>query len=152
MDTLGERLKYLRGTYSQSEFSAKLSIPQTTLSRYERNKSQPDLEFLRDFCDAFAVSAEWLVTGRGPVHRGETSPSPSVSRPQTAEDTCCPQCRRLEAELQEERRERRELNEENRRLWHKTEELWKENGILREKLARSESLSAPPYAEQSKSA
>ena len=147
MDTLGERLKFLRGECSQSDFSAKLCIPQTTLSRYERNKSQPDLEFIRQFCDAFAVSVVWLVAGRGPVRREEPAPIPAPGT-----ESSCPQCRRLETELQEERRERRALNEENRLLWQKTELLWKENGELREKLARAEQTRPPLCPDRAQSA
>lgn len=139
MDTLGERLRFLRGECSQSDFSAKLCIPQTTLSRYERNKSQPDLEFIRQLCDTLAVSVEWFITGRGPARREE-----SASKPEPVADTPCPQCRRMEAELQEERRERRALNDENRRLWQKTELLWKENSELRERLVRAEQTAPPP--------
>lgn len=133
MDTLGERLRFLRGECSQSVFSAKLSIPQTTLSRYERNKHEPDLEFIRQLCDVFTVSVEWLITGRGTIYRDE-----SELNPQPAMENFCQQCQRLEADLLEERQERRVLSEEVRRLWQKTEILWKENSELRESLARIE--------------
>ena len=72
MSTLGTRIKLIRGNENQNQFAAKLGIPQTTLSRYERDASAPDIDFLVKLSDMFDVCIEWLVTGRGVIHTSDS--------------------------------------------------------------------------------
>ncbi len=65
MATLGERLKALRqkNGWSQIYVSKKLHIPNTTLSGYERDYREPDLEILERIAELYEVSVGYLVAG-----------------------------------------------------------------------------------------
>ncbi len=67
MDTLAKRILHLRGGKSQTEFSSLLGVAQNTLGRYERGERVPDAEFLLTLVCKLDVSAEWLLTGEGPM-------------------------------------------------------------------------------------
>ena len=67
MNTLGERIKLLRGDTTQAVFAASLGIPQMTLSNYETGKSEPKFSLINTICTTFSVSADWLLFGRGPM-------------------------------------------------------------------------------------
>lgn len=134
MNTLGYRIKQARGKVSQDAFAARLHISKGSLGFYERDENLPNTNVILKICSETGVSLEWLMTGTGPmrsgdapVHIHEAPSTPSEPLPQSA----CPRCAKLETTLEEERSERRELATENRRLW-------KENGELREKVARLE--------------
>lgn len=68
MSSFQERLKELRGSTSQAKFAEILGIPQTTLGRYERGDSQPDVEFVSQTCLNLGVNPNWLLLGVGPMH------------------------------------------------------------------------------------
>ena len=55
------RLRILRNSFSQKEFANKLNIPQTTYSRYESGKNEPEYELLAEICGKFGVTADWLL-------------------------------------------------------------------------------------------
>lgn len=74
MNTLGERIKLLRGRRSQKEFAKELGIPPTTLGNYENNKSELNFAMIDQFVTIFKVNIEWLLFGRGPMY-GEPSHS-----------------------------------------------------------------------------
>ena len=71
MNTLGERIKLLRGDTTQAVFAASLGIPQMTLSNYETGKSEPKFSLINTICTTFSVSADWLLFGRGPLRSGD---------------------------------------------------------------------------------
>ena len=71
MNTLGERIKLLRGDTTQAVFAASLGIPQMTLSNYETGKSEPKFSLINTICTTFSVSADWLLFGRGPMRSGD---------------------------------------------------------------------------------
>ena len=50
---------------SQKEMSNLLSIPYTTLSRYENNVIKPSFDILSKIAKQFNVNINWLLTGRG---------------------------------------------------------------------------------------
>lgn len=147
MGNLGSRIRIIRGKTSQIHFSAEIGIPQTNLSRYERDISVPDLDFLIRLADKFEISLEWLVAGRGAMRPGEITeqPTPSVhpaapTAPEPAPLAACPRCAKLEAKLEKVEAQRDELAQENR-------QLWKENGEYRERLARYEERAIKPDME-----
>jgi hypothetical protein len=72
MNTLGERIKFLRGDTTQAAFAASLGIPQMTLSNYETGKSEPKFGLIDTICTIFSVNADWLLFGRGPMGMDET--------------------------------------------------------------------------------
>lgn len=59
----GKRLRELRESLglSQGEFADALGIPQTTLSGYERERTQPKFEFLNRLCSLYSVDLGWLL-------------------------------------------------------------------------------------------
>lgn len=147
MGNLGSRIRIIRGKTSQIHFSAEMGIPQTNLSRYERDISVPDLDFLIRLADKFEVSLEWLVAGRGAMRPGDLTEQPmpatriaAPAAPDPSPLAACPRCAKLEAELDIERQDRRDLAAENR-------QLWKENAVLRERLARYEERAIKPDVE-----
>ncbi len=123
METLGERIKLLRGNTTQRQLAEALGIPQTTLANYESNKSELNFRMIEALTSKFRVRTDWLIFGKGPRYLDESA----APAPQAA----CAHCAELEEELKIERNERRELAAENR-------QLWRENGELREKVARLE--------------
>ena len=130
METLGNRIKIIRGETSQTQFSSSLGITQTKLSRYERNATPPEIDFLVRLSRQYAVSLDWLLLGNGCAES---------SRPSDGDDVD------MQSELAAERAERRELTAENRKLYREKEVLYKEReallreiGELREKIARLE--------------
>ncbi|AMD90265.1 XRE family transcriptional regulator [Desulfovibrio fairfieldensis] len=82
MNTLGERLKLLRGETSQAAFAASLGIPQMTLSNYETGKSEPKLVLLKTICERFRLNTNWLLFGREPMTiDGDSSGLPDETMP-----------------------------------------------------------------------
>ena len=74
MKTLGERLRDVRGSQSQSDFASSLHIPQTKLSRLERDATEPDMAFLRELSSLYGVSLDWLIAGHGQMSHSAADP------------------------------------------------------------------------------
>ncbi|WP_035060614.1 XRE family transcriptional regulator [Desulfovibrio sp. 6_1_46AFAA] len=85
MNTLGERIKFLRGETSQAAFAASLGIPQMTLSNYETGKSEPKLVLIKALCERFRLNTDWLLFGREPMTIDGNSPG-------LPDETISPQC------------------------------------------------------------
>lgn len=66
----GQRLKLLRSTLqlSQTEFAESLSIPQPTISGYEKGKNFPTIDVVVVIADKYKVSIDWLC-GRDEFER-----------------------------------------------------------------------------------
>lgn len=66
MSTLGERLRIAREKkgYSQTEVYRRTNINNKTLSRYEKDGSEPDKDTLITLANLYEVKVEWLVTGK----------------------------------------------------------------------------------------
>ena len=60
---LGTRLKLLRKNRTQKEFASQYGIPQGTLSKYERGKLEPGIDFLTEVSKREDVSINWILTG-----------------------------------------------------------------------------------------
>jgi transcriptional regulator with XRE-family HTH domain len=63
------RLREIRGNTSQVELGRALSVPQNVVSRYERGRVKPPLDYLLAASRYAAVTLDWLVTGERPKHR-----------------------------------------------------------------------------------
>lgn len=68
MSSLGERLKIARDNkgFSQTEVYRRTNINNKTLSRYERDGSEPDHQTLITLANLYDVHVEWLLTGQTP--------------------------------------------------------------------------------------
>jgi transcriptional regulator with XRE-family HTH domain len=69
--TLGERIRYLRGDMTQSEFADILRIKQAMISRYEANKETPSPKVLLRIAQFSNRSIEWLLTGADIITKGQ---------------------------------------------------------------------------------
>lgn len=64
--TVGKRLKEARkGLYTQEQVAGILGIDDTTISKYENDKSEADNETLAKFSSLYKVNLHWLLTGQG---------------------------------------------------------------------------------------
>ena len=84
METLGQRLKLVRGKLSQSAISTQLGIPQQTWNNYETGKSNPNLGFLDALCTKFKINTDWLLFGRGEMRSGDEGTAPPPFPPGAA--------------------------------------------------------------------
>jgi len=63
--TIAERIKHIRGSLSQIEFSSELGIFRNTLQKWEANKGFPGFESLLKLHKIFKVNINWLISGEG---------------------------------------------------------------------------------------
>lgn len=63
-ETVGDRLRKVRGTMSQEAFAQLLTIGRTTLIRYEKGERSPDADLIAKLLVIFKVDALWLLTGK----------------------------------------------------------------------------------------
>jgi len=63
--TIGDRIKFIRGSLSQIEFCRKLDIHRNTLQKWEANKGLPDFERLQIIYKIFKVNINWFFSGEG---------------------------------------------------------------------------------------
>lgn len=117
---------------NESELAKILEINPSSVSAAKKRRQLPP-GWVEIIAEKFNVNANWLFFGIGNVHP-EISTATQSSELKQSENfpvQTCSQCAELKTELEEERRERRELAAENRKLW-------KENGELKERCARLE--------------
>ncbi len=143
-NTLGDRIKILRGSLTQRQFAEKIGIPATTLGNYEKNKSELNFATIDLFTKTFGINTDWLIFGRGPMHSSDTpiSHQETITQPEATIFEPCVRCAKLESKLEKVEEQRDSLMEENRNLW-------KENGELREKCARLEERMDKPFISRS---
>ena len=143
-NTLGDRIKILRGSLTQRQFAEKIDIPATTLGNYEKNKSELNFATIDLFTKTFGINTDWLIFGRGPMHSSDTpiSHQETITQPEATIFEPCVRCAKLESKLEKAEEQRDSLMEENRNLW-------KENGELREKCARLEERMDKPFISRS---
>ncbi len=51
--------------FTQREVAKEISLPQSTIAKYETGKLEPSLETLGLLADFYNVSADWLLGTRG---------------------------------------------------------------------------------------
>lgn len=61
-ETLGKRLRQARefNRYTQKQVEEITGIPNTSLSKYEKDQSSPNLIALRQLADCYNVSTDWF--------------------------------------------------------------------------------------------
>lgn len=65
MNSISERLIFLRGNATQAEFAERIGINVNTLRGYEKGRALPGFEVLEALCTKLNVSSEWILTGKG---------------------------------------------------------------------------------------
>ncbi|RZB35690.1 MAG: hypothetical protein SRB2_02987 [Desulfobacteraceae bacterium Eth-SRB2] len=63
--TMGDRIKFIRGSLSKIEFSRELGVFRNTLLQWETNKGFPDFESLLKIHKKFKININWLLSGEG---------------------------------------------------------------------------------------
>ena len=73
MDTIGERLKFIREKIglSQKKFADSLGISKGSIILYEKNDRSPDSSLLKTLFEKYKVSPNWLFLGQGEPFIGE---------------------------------------------------------------------------------
>lgn len=74
-NTLGDRIKILRGSLTQRQFAEKIDIPATTLGNYEKNKSELNFATkengeLREKCARLEERMDTPFISRSPTEMG----------------------------------------------------------------------------------
>lgn len=69
METIGQRIKYLRDSLKQSQqqIAEKTGISRGNISNYEKDRVSPAADTIVALCAYFHVSADWLLTGKETV-------------------------------------------------------------------------------------
>lgn len=140
MKDLASRLKIVRGKRSAKEFAALMGCSMQTIYRYEWGDRVPDERFLQELAEKTGTSLDWLK-GDSSDHIIPVENTPRKKASPSVKQYCLELEARLEkTELRVEslEDERRELAAENRRLYQEKEDVLRENGLLREKIARLE--------------
>jgi transcriptional regulator with XRE-family HTH domain len=65
LQTIGSRIRTLRGNTPQEELAAYLHIRQGQLSKIERGIAAPSIEVLILVSDRFRKSVDWILRGEG---------------------------------------------------------------------------------------
>ena len=114
---------------NDSELSKKIGVSAQAVSK-ARNTGKLPVSWIPKFAHQHKISTDWLFFGcifstDTPVKTLKNTPlQPILDKTDT-------QYVELKIELEEERRERRELAAENRRLWKENGDLREQNAILR---------------------
>jgi transcriptional regulator with XRE-family HTH domain len=66
---IANRLREIRANTSQVELGRALGVPQNVVSRYERGRVKPPLDYLLAASRYAGVTLDWLITGERPKHR-----------------------------------------------------------------------------------
>jgi transcriptional regulator with XRE-family HTH domain len=70
-ETIGARIKQVRGKMTQKEFADLLGIGRTTLINYEKDERMPDADFFIRMHTILHVESSWLLIGEGKKDTGE---------------------------------------------------------------------------------
>ena len=68
METIGDRIKYLRKTKldkTQKEFGDRLGLKPNSISDIESGKNNPTQQTIKAICREFGINEDWLVNGTG---------------------------------------------------------------------------------------
>lgn len=68
-DGLHARLERLVGGLSNAEVARRTGVHSESVRRYRRG-AEPSARFLAAVCEAFGVSGDWLLCGRGEISAG----------------------------------------------------------------------------------
>ena len=79
LNTIGERIRELRGRRSQSTYAAEIGISKSSLRNYETNTTRPDADFLAVICGLEGVTADWLLFGEESTRKNAREEKPCFS-------------------------------------------------------------------------
>ena len=127
-----DRLKIASNSLTDADLAVNLKLTKQSIAQARTKKTVP-ASWIPKASKLFNVSTDWLFFGRGPMRPDEAllERRETTSQPEPKNTERCIRCAKLEVELEEERRERRELAAENRKLWKENGDLREENATLR---------------------
>lgn len=73
---IGKRITRIRSDITRKEFAESLGFHINTLGQYERGERNFTAKVLNKICEVYHVSHQWLLTGEGPMKKGENPPPP----------------------------------------------------------------------------
>ncbi|WP_165078108.1 MULTISPECIES: S24 family peptidase [unclassified Desulfovibrio] len=76
MSTFGERLKLVRGPETQEAFAARIGIPKSSMSGYEKDINLPGADVISKICLKLDISSDWLLLGKGSM-QGRAAEEPT---------------------------------------------------------------------------
>jgi len=76
--TIGDRIKFIRGSLSKIEFAGTLGTTRNTFLNYETNKALPDFERLQIMHKKFKVNINWLLAGEGKPYLKRLQAPPDI--------------------------------------------------------------------------
>lgn len=78
--TIGERIKYVRGSQAREVFAPSLQVSKNTLIAYEKDERSPGADFLNRILQQYPnINPAWLLAGEGPSTREEMPPGYDIS-------------------------------------------------------------------------
>ena len=87
MSILGDRLKTLRGSSSQTEMAEALGMKYQQYARYEKGVTVPGADVIAQICTVHACSADWLLG----VDRSDSAADKQTKKVVTEKDCeACP--------------------------------------------------------------
>ena len=71
--TIGEKIVHLRivNNISQDELAKMMNVSRQSLSKWENDESQPQLENIKVLCQLFKITADELIDDKVVIHRGK---------------------------------------------------------------------------------
>lgn len=74
--TIGEKIAHLRivNNISQDELAKMMNVSRQTLSKWENDETQPQLDNVKELCKLFKISADELIDEKVVIHRGKKLP------------------------------------------------------------------------------
>ena len=69
-ESVGERLRQVRGALSQGEFGEQLGVAKDTIGKYERNQIIPGGDVLARLRRLFGTDLNWLLSGEAAADTG----------------------------------------------------------------------------------
>lgn len=71
--TIGEKITHLRivSGISQDELAKQLGVSRQSLSKWENEETQPQLDNIKQLCELFKISADELIDDKVIIHRGK---------------------------------------------------------------------------------
>jgi transcriptional regulator with XRE-family HTH domain len=70
-ESIGGRIRAVRGGIPQDEFAKKYGLNRNTLGRYEKGTNDPSASFLKALIEDLGLDANWLLFGVGELPKPE---------------------------------------------------------------------------------
>lgn len=130
-DTLGNRIKHIRGKINQADFAKFIGVSKKTLIRYEKDENEPAASVVKQMCMYTGIDARWLLFGGNPVDVDKIVPVAASGNQELTQEIS-----ELTKEFREQVKAVRELIDDNRELRKENKALLEENKELTQTLAR----------------